>query len=57
MNLATGLVITRAQVWEHPVTQFVIDAVEKRAARQGIKSLKLFNKDNSLLFPADWTQE
>ena len=55
MNLATGQVITRAVVRECPLTQVVINAVESIAARQGIKSLKLFKRDATLLFPGDWT--
>ena len=54
MNLATGQVITRTKVWERPVTELVIKAVETMAAEQGIKTLKLEGQNKVPLFPADW---
>jgi hypothetical protein len=54
MNLATGQVITRNRVWERPVTDLAIKAVETMAAEQGIKSLKLQGRNKVNLFPADW---
>jgi hypothetical protein len=36
------------------VTQLVIDAVNKMAAKQGIKSLKVQNRRKVNFFPADW---
>ena len=55
MNLATGQKIERAHVYERPMSDFVIQAVEKMAEDQGIKSLKLFKKNKQPLFPNDWT--
>ena len=55
MDLHTGKLITRNRVIELPVTEFVIKAVEKMAADQGIKSLKLQTRHKQPLFPADWT--
>ena len=37
------------------MSDFVIQAVEKMAEDQGIKSLKLFKKNKQSLFPNDWT--
>ena len=54
MNLETGRPVTTAKVWEKPVTQFVINAVEAMAAEQKIKTLKLQGRNKQPLFPADW---
>ena len=54
LNLTTGLVITRPRVWEIPVTDVVIKAVEKLAADQGVDSLKLQGRTKQILHPADW---
>ena len=54
MNLQTGLRITRNKVWELPVTDMVIKAVETMAEEQGIKSLKLCGRNKIPLHPADW---
>ena len=54
MNLQTGMVITRNRVWEQPVTDLVIKAVETMAEEQGIKSLKLTGRNKIPLHPADW---
>ena len=55
MNLVTGLAVTASRVWEKPVTDFVIKAVEAMAAEQQIKTLKLRGRNKQPLFPADWT--
>jgi len=54
MNLATGRVVTAMKVFEKPVTDFVIKAVEAMAAEQNIKTLKLTGRNKQPLFPADW---
>ena len=55
MDLRTGRAITRPQVWEVPVTDRVIKAVETMAEDEGFKTLKIMNRKKVLLFPADWT--
>ena len=54
MNLSTGKLITRPRCWEVPVTDIVIKTVEKMAAKQGVKSLKLTNRSKTIFYPADW---
>ena len=54
MNLETGGLITRSCIWEMPITAMAIQAVEKLAHRQGIKSLKVTGKNKVPLLPADW---
>lgn len=49
MDLNSGRLITRPKVWEVPVTQNVIKAVEAMAEEQGIKSLKLQNRRKTIL--------
>jgi hypothetical protein len=38
-------------LWKNSVTQLVIDAVNKMAAKQGIKSLKVQNRRKSEFLP------
>jgi hypothetical protein len=54
MNLATGLAIVRPRIWPIPVTKLVIRSVERMADEQGIKSLKIQNRNLSKLYPVDW---
>ena len=54
MNLATGQVIFQNRVWEHPITDLFIKTVEKMAAEQGIKELKLEGHNKVPIFPYDW---
>jgi hypothetical protein len=54
MNLSTGLARTAMRVWEVPVTEFVIKAVEAMAEEQGIKTLKITGRNKQPLYPADW---
>jgi hypothetical protein len=54
MNIATGLVITRNTVWELPVTDLVIQAIEAMAAEQNVLTLKLTGRNKVSLHPADW---
>ena len=56
MNLMTGQVITRNRIWERPLTDLVIAAVEAMADEQGIKTLKLQGRNKVRLYPADWTE-
>ena len=53
MDIASGRVITRPRVIEIPITQVVIDAVEKIATKQGIKTLKMVNRNGQHLPLAD----
>ena len=41
-------------MWEKPVTDFVINAVESMAEEQKITSLKIQGRNKQPLFPADW---
>ena len=54
MNLQTGLAMTRHKLWEVPVTDMVIKAVEALAKQQGITTLKLEGRNKIPLHPADW---
>ena len=54
MDLNSGRLITRPRVWEIPITDIVIQAVEQMGEDQGIKSLKLNNRRNIIYYPADW---
>ena len=54
MSLATGRKILPNKVFELPVTQTVIEHVEAMAEAQGIKTLKLSNKRNTVFYPSDW---
>jgi hypothetical protein len=54
MNLHTGLVITRNTIWERPITDLVIRAVESMASEQGITTLKLTGQNKVPIYPADW---
>ena len=54
MDLNSGLVITRNRCWEIPVTDLVIRAVEYMAEKQGIKTLKLQNRNRIRFYPVDW---
>jgi hypothetical protein len=53
MNLMTGQVITRNRIWERPLTDLVIHAVETMADEQGIKTLKSQGRNKIRLYPAD----
>ena len=54
MDLKTGRLITRPRVWEVPITDLVIKAVEAMAEKQGIKGLKMQNRNKSRFYPSDW---
>jgi hypothetical protein len=54
MNLATGKTITRRKVTVVPMTQAVIDTVERMASQQGMKGLKLRTKTGNILFDSAW---
>ena len=54
MNLHTGQMISRSRIWERPITNLVIQAVEALAHEQGITTLKLTGRNKINLFPADW---
>jgi len=54
LNLATGNVVTRNRVWERPITDLVIQAVEDMATKQNIKSMKLTGRNKSNILPTDW---
>ena len=54
MSLETRELITRAQIWEVPITSMVIRAIEELTYNQGIKSLKITGKNKVPLLPANW---
>ena len=53
-DLNSGRIKKPMRVWELPVTDLVINAVETMAENQGIKSLKMSNQNKSNIYPADW---
>ena len=57
MNIVTGAKMHKARVWEVPITESVIPAVESLAESQGYKSLKLQGKNKTRLLPGDWDEE
>jgi hypothetical protein len=57
MNIATGAKMHKARVWEVPITESVIRAVESLAESQGYKTLKLLGKNKTRLLPSDWDEE
>jgi hypothetical protein len=54
MNLQTGMVISRNSIWERPLTDLVIQAVEAMADEQGIKTLKITGRNKIPIYPANW---
>jgi hypothetical protein len=54
MNLQTGLVITRNKIWEQPISDLMIRAVETMASEQGITTLKITGRNKVAIYPADW---
>ena len=54
MNLASGQVVSRRNLTEIPIPDSVIKRVESMAHKQGMKDLKLQNRDKQPLFPANW---
>ena len=54
MDLATGRVITRSRVTVVPISDGVIRAVERMAARDGILTLKILDRNKKLLNPNVW---
>jgi hypothetical protein len=54
MNLQTGMVISWNTIWERPLTDLVIHAVEAMADRQGIKTLKITGHNKIPIYPANW---
>ena len=57
MNLMTGAKMTKPRVWEVPITETVIQAVESLAKLQGYKTLKLMGKNKTRLLPSDWDKD
>ena len=57
MNLKTGAKMHKGRVWELPITESVISAVESLAKSQGYTSLKLKGKNKTRLLPSDWDEE
>ena len=57
MNLMTGAKMTKPRVWELPITETVIQAVESLAKSQGYKTLKLTGKNKTRLLPSDWDKD
>ena len=54
MDIATGRVITRSRVTVVPVSEAIIRAVERMAARDGIQPLKILDRNKRLLNPDVW---
>jgi hypothetical protein len=54
MDIATGRVITRSRVTVVPVSDGIIRAVERMAARDGIQTLKILDRNKRLLNPDVW---
>ena len=54
MDLNTGKLITRPRVWQMPATQLVIQRVEELGDKDGIKSLKLTNRNKTVIYPSHW---
>ena len=57
MNIRTGAKMHKARVWEVPITESVICAVESFAELQGYKTLKLTGKNKTQLLPSDSDEE
>ena len=47
----------KGRVWEVPITETIIQAVESLAKSQGYKSLKLQGKNKTRLLPSDWDED
>ena len=54
MNINTERKTTRPRVWELPVTDLIIQRIEELAAKDGIRSLKLTNRNKTIVYPSDW---
>ena len=54
MDLNTGKLITRPRVWQMPATQLVIQRVEELGDKDGIKNLKLTNRNKTVIYPSHW---
>ena len=54
MDLSTGWVITCSVIAPIPVTQMIIETVEKMAEDQGFKKLKFKNRYGKIYPDADW---
>jgi hypothetical protein len=54
MNLQTGMVISRNTIWERPITDLVIQAVETMAEEQKVKTLKITGRNKIPIYPANW---
>ena len=57
MNIVTGAKMTKGRVWEMPITETIIQAVESLAKSQGYTSLKLKGKNKTRLLPSDWDED
>ena len=53
MNLQMGKAVNSPRVKEIPLSELVIQAVEKMADKDDIKSLKITNRNNEILITAD----
>lgn len=53
MNLMRGKAVNSPHVTEIPLTQMVINMVEKMANKDDIKNLKITNPNGESLFPGD----
>ena len=54
MNLATGKEVRCAKVTETPVSESVINLVNKMGRKEGFKSMKISNKHGQVLWDSAW---
>jgi hypothetical protein len=54
MDLRSGLVITRRNLKELPVTELVLQAVENMAIQKVLTTLKFTSRTAPSIYPADW---
>jgi hypothetical protein len=54
MDITSGRMITRPRVKELPMTELIINAVDKLGAKDGARTLKFSARDGTPLEPADW---
>ena len=65
MNIVTGAKMHKPRVWEVPITELIVQAVEslaelqgyKTLKLQGYKTLKLQGKNKTQLLPGNWNEE
>ena len=53
LNVVTGKAVNTPKVKEIPITELMVKAVERMAEKDGIKTLKITNRNGESLFPGD----